>query len=96
MSCWHFDPNAEGMHRPNEQWHPRPRGAAPHGPGGVPKRWNHVSGLWETMADISEEWEPDNEPGLRQLMGRDGWGDPDVRCHISSGAWEAVTAHEPS
>ena len=35
-------------------WFPRPRGAAPHGPGGVPKRWNHTSGTWEmTPADVA-------------------------------------------
>eukprot|EP00966_Prymnesium_polylepis_P247586 5725156-Prymnesium_polylepis.1 len=30
-----------------EPWYPRPRGAAPHGPGGVPKRWSNSLGCWE-------------------------------------------------
>lgn len=34
-----------------EGWFPRPRGAAPHGPGGVPKRWSHATGTWEPAAD---------------------------------------------
>ena len=28
----------------------RPRGAAPHGPGGVPNRWNYSIGVWELAA----------------------------------------------
>ena len=28
-------------------WFPRPRGAAPHGPGGIPKRWSNSLGIWE-------------------------------------------------
>ena len=40
---------------PEAPWFPRPRGAAPHGPGGVPKRWNHSTGSWEShpMAEKS-------------------------------------------
>ena len=33
---------------PEAPWFPRPRGAAPHGPGGVPKKWNHATGSWES------------------------------------------------
>lgn len=33
---------------PSGMWFPRPRGAAPHGPGGVPKRWSNALGVWET------------------------------------------------
>ena len=45
-----------GMVRPSEAhpWYPRPRGAAPHGPGGVPKRWNHSNGTWEALPPGSE------------------------------------------
>ena len=32
--------------------YPRPRGAAPHGPGGLPKRWNHATGAWDASAGV--------------------------------------------
>ena len=38
-----------GLPGSSAPWFPRPRGAAPHGPGGVPKRWNHATGTWEAM-----------------------------------------------
>ena len=48
-------PPPQSMSDADAQWFPRPRGAAPHGPGGVPKRWNHSTGTWETSAVVEKE-----------------------------------------
>ena len=42
------DVSREQAEELGKAWFPRPRGAAPHGPGGVPKRWNHLIGAWES------------------------------------------------
>lgn len=50
-----------------EPWFPRPRGAAPHGPGGVPKRWNHSLGSWEpSPADAAPAKSADRERSADQ------------------------------
>ena len=43
-----MQPEAVAELAPEAPWFPRPRGAAPHGPGRIPKSWNHAIGSWES------------------------------------------------
>lgn len=45
-------------------WFPRPRGAAPHGPGGVPKRWSNSMGCWETAGEAEAGAHARPNPGI--------------------------------
>lgn len=52
-------------------WFPRPRGAAPHGPGGIAKRWNHSTGTWENAAPAPEiPSAPPAHPAVARLIPR--------------------------
>ena len=56
---------------PEAPYFPRPRGAAPHGPGGVKKQWDHATGDWDSQPATVPELTAKRPPAAKEQRSKE-------------------------